>query len=479
MKNISKFLMGLVIATGLLLPACSDEYLDLDPQTSLSADMAIGNIKDAQVALIGIYDGIQSTEFYYGRNYVVTADIASDDVMVSPSNSGRFLAQFNYNVIASNGDNASFWNRAWLAINRANNVINKIDNIEDGTQAARDQILGEALTLRALIHFDLARMYGKPYGWDANALSVPYMEEAAIGEPARETNQVVYDKIMADINRAIPLLTEDREPVYVSEYVAKALLARVYLYMDNFEQAAITAVDVIDNGGYTLTPNEEYVAGWAEPFTGESIFSVSKIATDYGATNALGYIYLESGYGDLFPTEEIVSLLENAGNTEPGDDVRYDAFLKYEEGDDALFINKFPGRGGQAGLDNTPILRLSEMYLIAAEAYARQASPDLEKARFYLNAIRERGNPDATAITTDNAQALAELIYLEKRIEFAFEGHRFFDIRRRKEDLIRGDDCISNACAVMYGDDRFVYPIPQREMDANPNMVQNPGYGSN
>ncbi|MFW5835712.1 MAG: RagB/SusD family nutrient uptake outer membrane protein [bacterium] len=478
MKNILKLLSILFAVALFSLPSCSDEFLDVDPQTSLSTEMAIGAVADAEVALMGIYDGMQSTQNYYAREFVVIPDVAGDDVKISPLNSGRFLSHYNYSTIPSDGFLTGFWNRAWNTIDRANNIITRIDLIEDGTEAERNQILGEALTLRALAHFDLARMYAKSYAEDPSALCIPYMEEPAITDPERETNQVVYDKIVSDLTRAIPLLTIERAEggwAYISEYAAKALLARVYLYMENWDMAASTAIDVIDNGGYSLVSTENYISGWSEEATSETIFSLAMSNVDYSATNALGYIYVERGYGDLLPTDDIISLLENAGNTDPGDDVRFDAFLIWEEGKEDWFINKYPGRGGQAGLDNTPVLRLSEMYLIAAEALAKKATPDENQAQTYLNAIIQRGNPDAADFVA-SGENLIERINLEKRIEFAFEGHRLFDIKRRKEDLIRGADCTADICFLEAGHNRLAFPIPQREMDANPNMQQNPGY---
>jgi starch-binding outer membrane protein, SusD/RagB family len=462
----------------LVLPSCSDSFLDVNPEASLSTDMAIGNVADARVALSGVYDGMQSTAFYYGRNFVVIPDIAGDDVKVSTQNSGRFLTHYNFSTIPSDGFLTDFWNRAWNTINRANNIVNKIGNITDGTEADRNQILGEALTLRALAHFDLARIFATPYAVNANALAIPYMEEAKISSPTRETNQVVYGKIVTDLNNAIGLMTLNRPATFVSKNAAKALLARVYLYMENFDMAAQTAIDVINTGGYTLMTNANYVAGWSAATTTESIFSLAMSNIDYSATDALGYIYIERGYGDLLPTDEIKDLIKNAGNTAPGADVRFTAFFK-DEGAKGLYINKYPGRGGQSGLDNTPVIRLSEMYLIAAEALVRKANPsaaDITAARGYLNTIVKRGNSNAADIALAG-NALLERIYLEKRIEFAFEGHRFFDIGRRKEDLIRGSDCTASFCVVEVGNFRRIFPIPQREINANGNMVQNPGYG--
>lgn len=481
MKILHKIL-SISLILGLM--SCSESFLDVEPQQSLSTDMAIGNLDDAQVALIGVYDALQSTSSYYGRDFFVTPDIAGDDLLVAPQNSGRFLQQFNYTTSPTTGFVTSFWNRAYNALNRANNIINKIDllyeqlpseesDVYETSKAEVDHLLGQAIALRALIHFDLVRIYAKPYSWDEGAsLGVPFMDKPEISTPARENVSFVYERIIEDLEDADDLLDEGISgPAYMTKYGAKALLARVYLYMEDWENARDYAEDVIKDGGYVLVDNESYIASWGMEFTSESIFSLAMSNIDYSATGAIGYIYLRAGYGDLRPTQEIKDLLADLGG------VRNEAFVKTDMIAEDEFVVKFPGRGDedpQPGLDNVPILRLSEMYLIAAEAYANLDDDD--NAQSMLNEIVLRANPDADEIELEGDE-LKERIYLEKRLEFAFEGHRLFDITRRQEDLVRGDDCTAQNCFIEAGDYRFVFPIPQRELDANENMEQNPGYG--
>lgn len=459
--------------------SCSDNFLDVEPQLNLSPEQAFSNYEDATVALMGVYDAFQSTSAYYGRNLIVTADIAGEDVIVAPQNSGRFLEQFNYTINPSSGFSAGFWNRAYNAINRANNIIAQIDLVDDAPEEDINDLLGQALALRALAHFDLLRVYARPYSWDnGESLGVPFMEEPLVSSPERDTVSVVYNRIVEDLTEAADLMrpsTSLDQRAYMSEYAAKALLARVYLYMERWQDAADLAIEVIEDGGYELVENDgsedegtnPYLLMWYEEFNAESIFSLAMSQIDYSSTDALGYIYLKEGYGDLRPNPEFVAMLDELGG------IRRQAFLQLDLIEQEEFINKFPGRDNFPGLDNVPVLRLSEMYLIAAEALANLDQD--EEAQTYLNAIVLRADPGASEISLTGDE-LKQRIYTEKRIEFAFEGHRMFDISRRQENLDRGEDCTSLVCFVPARDFRFVYPIPQRELDANPNMVQNSGY---
>lgn len=464
----NRIIFSIFIILGLV--ACSDSFLDVEPQTSLSADMAISNFADAEVALMGVYEALQGSAAYYARDFVVTPDVSSDDVFIAPENSGRFLQQYNFTTTPVTGFVGGLWNRAYNGINRANVIISKIEILDDASEAQINNLLGQTLALRALMHFDLLRIFARPYSWDnGNSMGVPIMTEPGIGEPARDDVKDVYEQIILDLTDAYELLPADNATgakAYFTKYAAKALLARVYLYMENWEKAAEYAVDVIDNGGYSLVATDDYVDSWILPFTSESIFSLPMSLIDYRATDALGYIYLRDGYGDLRPTQAIRDLLSAHGG------VREEAFVTFDIIAEDYFVSKYPGRDRITGLDNVPVIRLSEMHLIAAEAYAN-INNDTD-AQDHLNAIVQRADPDAGDIDLTGDELL-ERIYLEKRLEFAFEGHRAFDIARRQHALDRGE-CTAEICFLPARDYRFIFPIPQRELDANPNMEQNAGY---
>jgi hypothetical protein len=457
----------IIAAMGLLMLGGCEDFLEVTPKASLDSATAISNVNDAQVALNGVYDGLQSSD-YYGRNFVVIPDAAGDDIKLSPSNSGRFLYALQWNTVESTGDIAGFWNRAYITINRANNILDNIGGMTDGTDAQRNQIKGEALFLRALSHFDLVRFFAQQYNYttDQSHLGVPYMETSVISQPARNTVAEVYTKIVQDLTDAISLMTIAPANAYsVSSWSAKALLSRVYLYMEDWVNASTLAQDVIDNSGKVLVPNANYLAMWSSENSTESLFELRFTETDNNATNQLGYIYQHQGYGDLWPTDDVLDMYV-AGDVRNG-------WFYVNSG--TVYTSKFIGKNAsKPGQEvNTPILRLSEVYLIAAEAYAERSM--WVEAQNMLNAIVQRANPAAAAIAL-TGDALKDRIKLERRKELLYEGHRLFDIARWKQDLVRGADCTLNVCSVTYPDDRFAFPIPKREMDANPNMEQNPGY---
>jgi len=472
MKRIN--ILPVLFAIAILFASCED-FLEKVPQQNLTTESAIAKYADAQVAVNGVYDALQSSN-YYGRNFVVIGDVAADNVKISTSGSGRFLSEYNYSVVASNGDITSFWNIAYDAIDRANNVLAKIDGLSDGTEAQKNQLKGEALFLRALVHFDLVRFFAQPYNCDdasvaenANGagghLGVPIMLVSEISEPARNTVAEVYAQVIIDLTDAANLMTiAPASAGYASKWGAKALLARVYYYMNDWTNAATFATEVINSGSYSLVSNTEYIASWVLEFTSESIFSVIQTSTDYRSTNALGYIYLESGYGDALPMTDIMDLYEST-------DVRTGWFYVADDG--GTYVKKYPGHDGTDGLDNTPVLRLSDLYLMRAYAYANGAGTD-NQAIIDLDIIRMRADPSVAA-TVAAGEDLRNAILLERRKELAFEGHRKYDLVNAKKD-IRRTDCTLVTCDTPYPDFRFAYPIPQREMDVNDNMVQNKGY---
>lgn len=459
-----------------------DDFLELEPSTSLSTEVAISNLTDAQAALYGAYDAMQDYQ-YYGRNFLVMNDVAADNCWISPNNSGRFLGAFNYNYAPSNGEIGGLWNYAYKTIDRVNNIITVLQNLSVTTseEATKNQIVGESYFLRALCHFDLVRAFAMPYTYgkystdntalapgangDGGHLGVPYMTSSVISEPARVTVKEDYTNIIEDLNIAIELMADhSTDATTASGFAARALLAKVYLYMEDYTNAATTADYVITNGGYTLVDDPSTLFSEATP-SNEAIFEVYANSTDNEATNAIGYMYYNGGYGDFRPTEDLLSAY-------PSDDSRLGWFYSYGG---TIFTSKLDGRNSsKKGQEvNSPVLRLSEMYLIAAEAYSYSNEP-LAQTRL-KTLVNMRSATEGVNIT-QTGQALKNRIQLERRLELCFEGNRLFDLVRTRSNVVRGTDCNASVCTVTYPDYRFAYPIPEDEMNVNNNMVQNEGY---
>lgn len=466
---IKIFAIGAI--SSLLLQSCGS-FLDTDPYTGVGESQAITNEGNATAALIGVYDGFQHY-YYYGRDFVVQGEAPTENVKLNPTNSNRFVQEITWSVTKSLAGVADFWNKGNETINRANKIIHAEIS---GDEKTINKIKGEAYALRALVHFDLVRMYAQCYDFteNHNHIGIPYITKyEAEGQPSRNTVAEVYKNIIADLKKAQELgvagTNRAMAPFTLSTDALNAILAKVYLYMGDYNNAKSYAELVIPK--YTLVPNAEYMTSWTKESLSESIFTIAQIMTDYGKTNALGYIFVEEGYGDLLVNESLYGLYAD-------NDIRKEWFIKGKKtaNVDKIYIKgKYPGRNGTVGLDNFNVLRVSEMYLIAAEASAKATPKDEVKAQQYLNAIRQRAIPTALAVTVTGDDLINEIL-LEKRKELAFEGNYYHDLKRLKLDVKAANTGKAEPLIIKYPNNKFAWPIPERETNANPNIEQNPGY---
>lgn len=448
----------IILITFMLTTFGCQGVLDIEPAQSLSTDEALSDFASLQTALYGAYDGLQATA-YYGRDFVVNPEVGGDNVYISINNSNRFLVTYQY-LQNSASTQTGFWEQGYAIILMVNNIINKIGSVEDGSAADRNQVLGEALFLRAMVHFDLSRVFCAPYleGSGANT-GIPIMLEAAIGEPARNTLSEVYSQINLDLVQAKGLMNQDLGTFRAGVNAANALLARVALYQGNYTEAVDRATDVI-NAGYTLTDGADLSDFFLTSGNDAEIFSLKRNPDETQGSDNLGQIYNPQGYGDIRVTSDIIN------SYEAGDDR---TALYYLQGGE-YYVGKFLGEEGVPGLVSVKILRLAEMYLIRAEAIAKNSGDPTAD----LNALRaKRGVGNLVGATLDDVLA-------EKNREFAFEGHRTFDLWRNGQPLVRvqANTGLEISAPAFIAADSYlrVFPIPQTELDVNENIVQATGY---
>ncbi|MEL6846046.1 MAG: RagB/SusD family nutrient uptake outer membrane protein, partial [Bacteroidota bacterium] len=354
-------------------------------------------------------------------------------------------------------------------INRANAVINADLELSADLQTRADQLVGEALALRALAHFDVCRIYAQHYGFtdDASHPGVPIVTQFEEGaEPTRSTVAQVYAAVIADMEAALTKMSEHKGTAFMSPIAVKALLTRIYFYQEEYQRVESLATEVIDSDETSLTATEGYVAAWLEAGSPpDVIFEVVMNENDNNGSDALGRMYINEGYGDYLPSDDLRLIIET-------DDLRSQLFEPDSTVGGGTFgwdrVNKYPATIGD---DNTPVIRLAEIYLMRAEARARNGSAG---AVDDLMTIRRRAWPDAPDVTATGDDLIEEII-LERRIELAFEGNRLWDQMRLKRGIER-TDCTAPICEISYPNDRFILPIPSQEIDANPNMTQNVGY---
>ena len=280
-------------------------------------------------------------------------------------------------------------------------------------------------------------------------------------------------KIIGDFNQGIALMTIDPTNAgRFSKEAAQALLSRVYLYMENNAMAETMASSVINSGKYSLVDILDYPTQYVSGNSSEAIMEIQYDGVDRPGSNHIGGMYRQSGYGDYLPATDLLNMISA---TDIRGSVGGTMFFFDNTTIGGIYgnlrVDKWPTGTGD---DNVPIIRLSEVYLIRAEARAKSGND--AGAQLDLNMIRQRADPTAAAVTLTGAALVSEVL-IERRIELAFEGHGIFDFNRNKLSVVR-DDCTSPAgtCTQNYPNDRFILAIPLQELDANPKMEQNPGY---
>lgn len=478
---------------GIVLVSSCKDFLDVAPSQSADSGTSIQTVEDAKIAMTGIMS-IMTSSNYYGRNYVMYADAKGGDFAIASAGRGLDgLYQFNHSQ--TSGNYSGFWGFFYTAILQVNNLLENIEKIEaagDGT-AALLEYKGQALTARAMLYFDLVRLYGKPYNQDKASLGVPLALEVidAAAQPTRATVEAVYNQIVEDLTAGAPLISKRKSKGYLNYYANLALQARVYLHMDNLGGALTAAEAIIDSEVYTLYSNTEWYDSWAEEAGSESIFEIAMYENegDLGGSS-LGYYLLPHGHitgasgwfmaSDYYldrlnqdPTDIRWAIMDEDEASTVGNP-RLGSCMKYVGG------HAMKGDKGKASATNVKVIRLSEIYLIAAEAALKT---DKDKAARYLNNIRKRAPALAPATA---ATVTLEMILDEKSKELFAEGHRYWDLLRLGRTIEFNDDFIVPPIAIPHRDKiidtktfyKCILPIPQNEIDANPPIgeQQNPGY---
>ncbi len=487
MKKINILLTILGIA---LLSSC-EGFLDVKPSNSAAAETSILTAADANVVINGLMRKMSSSD-YYGRNFIIYGDAKGGDFAIRSQ--GRGLdALYTFNHSVSSNNYGGFWSQIYHCILQANNLIININKIEaDGKGSTQlSDYKGQALTARALMYFDLVRLYGKPYNMDKTSLGVPLVLEPldASAQPVRATVEAVYTQIMKDLTDAAPLMSKTVLKGYLNYYANKSLQAKVNLYMNKYTEALAAAEEVITSNKYTLYANDKWVSSWSTAFGSESIFEIAMYPSEGDLlTGSLGYYLLRLGkvtgaMGYFMASDYFLARL-NADAT----DVRK-GIMDYDETSTTRFGSclkytgvDLKGDKGTASAVNVKVMRLSEVYLMAAEAAINLPAPDKTKASTYLNAIRKRSPALAASTSTTVTMAMIEE---ERSKELFAEGHRYFDMIRWNKSIELNDDFIYPSVIITHRNktiDRTFYkailPIPQNEIDANPKLAdqQNPGY---
>src|SRR6478735_1706871 len=486
---MNKLKIFLPVLLALMLFSCK-KTLDVQPTNQVDASTSIKTPADAQIMINGISRAMTSSD-YYGRNFMLYGDAKGGDMTIPSQGRGQD-ALYTFNHSASTGSYSGYWSQIYFTLLQVNNLLQGIDQLEAAGTTGFASYKGQALTLRAIMYFDLVRLYGKSYDLDKTAYGVPNITTPlkSSAQPLRNTVGENYTQILSDLKAAAPLLGKTKANGFINYYGNLAMQARVYLYMKDYANALKAAEEIITSNVYTLYTNANWVDSWKTQFGTESIFELGiyPLEGDLGA-NSLGAYHRKKGDGgstilgwfiasDYFLTRLKQDATDVRWGVMNDDEIsttlapRKGALYKYS-GSTALFGD---GKTTNTAV-NIKVIRLSEIYLIAAEA---ALSTDAVKAATYLNAIRKRS---PLLLPATAATVTVDMILDERSKELYGEGQRFFDMIRLNKSITYNDEVIGISVATRPKTiDRAFFktllPISQAEINANPGMLtqQNPGY---
>jgi len=479
MKKISIYTLAL---SSLILGSCGKDFLHRVPAaTSVETAEAITNVNDLGSAVNAIYAEMRAVAVY-GRDFPIVGDLMADNTYVEVRNSGRYLPQWQYDVTVSDPVVSEVWSNCYTAILAANNVIDAdLPNLSATDQATEAELKAQAYALRGLLYFKLVNFYATPYTQDTSKNGVPLiLHFEPFLYPARNSVGEVYTQIVSDLKAGFANAPAYVNSITLSKYSIEGLLARVYLYMGDNTDAETAAVDVINSSGFNLVDPTHFLSFWQNPAVQtnqtEVMFEIDVNTLQNNGSDDFGGMYYQ-GYQDIYCSSQLYNLYSAT-------DVRTQVIVpgNTKSGAPAYIVEKFPNYTNTSDKDNIKVIRLAEVYLIAAEA-ALSTSP--ATAQGYLNDLIAQRDPAAGPIIATGA-ALLDSIVLERRKELAFEGDRLWTLQRLGWDVDRGGNNPGALPAgpsnvnltVPFTDYRRLAPIPESETQVNPNIApqQNPGY---
>ena len=492
MKKLYAILLSVLC---LATVAGCNKFLDMKPTNSLDSESSINSVADAQVALNGLMRQMLSGSFY-GRNFFLYGDAKGGDFTVV-SNGRGYDGLYTFGHTPTSGTYSGFWTVGYKCIAQINSTLEAISKVK-GETSDYDDIEGQLYTLRGMLYFDLARLYGRDYAYDKTALAVPIVLELnSTARIPRSTVEEVYAQALSDLTTGAKTIGKSKKNGFINYYGNLAIQARMAMHMQQWSTALTLCKEIMD-GPYKLYTNANWVGSWAKQWGDESIieFAVNDEEADLGVgslgimmvrsgdpvnTRATGYFVASDFWLDRMnedPTDIRWGVMDedelaDAGKV-PG---RLGSCYKYVGG----LARKGDGKAAPSAV-NVKLCRLSEIYLIAAEAAFH--NNDKTSAANYLKEISKRSpglaEPTSATVTLD-------WILNEKSKECYGEGLRFWD-RIRNNQTIEFNDIIAGgegelphpnrASSIDRTFFRCILPIDLDEINATGKdvLIQNPGY---
>jgi len=491
---MKQYIYSSLLIALLAFSSCKKEFLDTYPTTSVAAASALASTQNAIAALNGIHRVMYTQYDAQGQSGEgacnLFRDYLGEDIVFPLANGSTghltwVQWQNHRNVNAS--DMRFVYRFYYRLISNANILINGIDGVQ-GSATDKRMIKGQALVYRAWSHFQLVQLWGERYkaGSNNTQLGVPLLLTNSLEGQPRETVENVYTQINKDLDEAITLLagytrTGTAAKSNLDINVARGIKARVALVQENFEVAATNAIAA--RTGYTLMSNADYLRGFNDISNAEWIWGSRQIS-DHNTFFFSYFAYISCNFNSTVLRTQPRAINANLYNALPATDIRKSVFdltgatVPVPPGGARVpFQNKkFLASSDALSIGDVPYMRAAEMFLIEAEARARQGQT--AAAQTALFTLMRNRNPQYVQ-STNTGQALLNEIYLNRRAELWGEGHRFTDLKRLNLPMSRVDipnhlDALILVRTIPAGDVQWQFLFPQDEINQNKLIVQNP-----
>lgn len=445
----TKLILTIAVFAG--LTSCRKTFLDAQSAQNISDNAAIIDSASALTATLGLYDGLQDGNYYGGDGLAAAAILSGGD--------GLWVGTLNYyndfTTHTYRADNTlifRIWSSIYKVVNRANHVISKVPALDNRliSDSKKNLYTGEAYFIRALAFFDLGRTWG-----NIPLVLIPTASPDDVKGVKQSDKATVFAQVERDLLKADSLLPNTVSRNRITKNTVYAFLARLYLYTKQYDLAEQYATRIISNGNYSLIDWSTFVNNKA---TNESIFELQYTTTDpsshYGSWSSVNY------RNQFCPTGALYTLIQNPA-------VGGDRKILIKDISTASIANYYVQLlyWRTNGDNPTYVFRLAEQYLIRAEARLGKAAVDLTGAQSDLNAVRSRAHVATVSLATK--EELFAAILDERRVEFALEPQRWFDLVRT--GTVSGKLGVSDTT-------KNIYPIPYNDIAADKDLVQNPLY---
>jgi hypothetical protein len=514
-KLLYTAVLGVILATG-----CKKSDLNLYPYNQVATQQAFTSQQLVQFDINGMYQGLRASGSYFVGTWNIVPDVLADNLVLNQQGRQSLKTPY-YNYTYSSNSTYGLFTGGYTIIRRANAILENIGTLPAGT--FKNDATGQAMALRAMVYFDMSRVYSKTYlNASATDFTLPYVTtSAATNLPGSEPLQGFYAKVIADLVAAEALINtkSTNTNIFLNKEAVAGLLSRVYLYKGDYANCILEANKALGNAtgpalSSILPSLANFNAIWIDDAAGDPgvLFKVKNTSLDNLNTPGVNYYQFLTRPATIPPAAPST---QNGYKSEylpdftfygmfAANDVRKSSYFQTNYFNGTLYNNiiKYAGRNGPpelgigvvnpnankispAGVVDGKVLRTAEVLLNRMEAEYRSGAIAAAVADLVLLKTNRYTGYDPTA---DNALAGVPLlteILKQRRLELAFEGDRFFDLKRLnlpvQRDAVHGEKADGTGipptiATLAAGDFKFQLPYPQTEITVNPAIKQNPGY---